>query len=138
MPPRLDDDADASPLVRTDFTDDDAWDALISQVGAAYDPDLFSAHLAPVSDEWFDGMTPAELAAAPGSAAFAFVADAASMFGPEKTLLVVDRQEEPGRFFRVALSEAWGPENNLRLANMDFSDFANAADADGVFRGFAD
>ena len=58
------------------------------------------------------------------------------MLGPEKTLLVVPRAEEPGRFIRVVVSEAWGPENNLRLANMDFVEFAEAADADGVFRGF--
>jgi hypothetical protein len=28
-----------------------------------------------------------------------------------------------------------GVENNLSLANMDFDEFADAVDADGVFRG---
>jgi hypothetical protein len=27
-------------------------------------------------------------------------------------------------------------ENNLSIANMDFFEFADSADADGVFRGF--
>jgi hypothetical protein len=27
-------------------------------------------------------------------------------------------------------------ENNLSIANMDFEDFADSVDADGVFRGF--
>jgi len=27
-------------------------------------------------------------------------------------------------------------ENNLSLANMDFEEFADSVDADGVFRGF--
>ena len=139
MPPNLDDDdLDASLLVRTDFTDDVGWGALIAEAGAAYGPEQFSAAFVPVSDESFDGMTPAALAAVPGSALVVFAADAASMFASEKTLIVVNRSKEPGRFFRVVLSEAWGPENNLRLANMDFFEFANSADVDGVFRGFAD
>lgn len=138
MPPRLDDDdLDASLLVRTDFTDDDAWETLVAEASAAYGPDQFSAALVPISDATFDGMTPTDLAQAPGSAPVVFVADTVSMLGPERTLLVVDRDEVPGRFFRVVLSEAWGPENNLRLANMDFDEFANAAEDDGVFRGFA-
>jgi hypothetical protein len=37
--------------------------------------------------------------------------------------------------FRVVPEEIWAPENNLRIANLDFADFANAADAGGVFRG---
>src|SRR5918996_4345714 len=139
MPPNLDDDdPDASLLVRTDFTNDGAWGALIAEACATYGPNQFSAGFVPVSDKSFAGRNPAELAGAPGSALVVFAADAASMFASEKTLIVVDRNEEPGRFFRVVLSEAWGPENNLRLANMDFFEFANAADADGVFRAFAD
>ena len=111
---------------------------MIAEAGAAYGPDQFSAGFVPVSDESFDGMNPAELAASPGSALVVFAADTASMFASEKTLIVVDRNKEPGRFFRVVLSEAWGAGNDLRLANMDFFEFAEAADADGVFRGFGD
>jgi hypothetical protein len=139
VPPLLDDDdADASLLVRTDFIDDDAWQTLVAEAGASYGPDQFSASFIPVSDPSFDGMSPADLARVPGSALVVFAVDATSMLRSAKTLLVVDRVEEPGRFFRVVLSEAWGPENNLRLANMDFAEFADSADADGVFRGFAE
>ena len=139
MSPRLDDDdLDASLLIRTDFSDDDAWETLVAEASAAYGPDQFSAAFVPVSDASFDGMAPADLAEVPGSALVVFAADTVSMFHPERTLLVVNRDEAPGQFFRVVLAEAWGPENNLRLANMDFDEFANAADADGVFRGFAE
>jgi hypothetical protein len=100
-------------------------------------PDQFSASFVAGSDPSFDGMTPAHLAEVRGSAPVVFAADATSMLESGKTLLVVDRVDEPGRFFRVVLAEAWGPENNLRLANMDFAEFANASDADEVFRGFA-
>jgi hypothetical protein len=30
----------------------------------------------------------------------------------------------------------WGVENNLSIANMDYSEFADEVDPDGVFRGF--
>ena len=30
----------------------------------------------------------------------------------------------------------WDQWNNLSIANMDFDDFANSVDHDGVFRGF--
>jgi hypothetical protein len=32
----------------------------------------------------------------------------------------------------------WSVENNLSISNMDFSDFADSADGDHIFRGFAD
>jgi hypothetical protein len=137
MPPLLDDDdPDASLLIRTDFSDDDAWATLVAEASAAYGPDEFSADFSAVSDASFHGMTPSDLAGVPGSALVVFLADATSVLGSEKTLVVVDRLDDPGRSFRVVLSEAWGPENNLRLANMDFEEFADAVDADGVFRGF--
>ena len=44
--------------------------------------------------------------------------------------------DEPGRTFRVIPSEMWSVENNLSIANMDFAEFADAVDEDGVFRGF--
>jgi hypothetical protein len=49
----------------------------------------------------------------------------------------VDLFEEPGRAFRLIPSEMWAVENNLSIANMDFAEFADAVDADDVFRGFS-
>lgn len=87
--------------------------------------------MAVISDEVFDGMGAEELAGDEGDALVAFAADRSSMVGGEKTLTVVDRNQEPGWWFRVVLREAWGVENNLRLANMDFAEFARAVDAHG-------
>ncbi|MGF1568782.1 MAG: hypothetical protein ACFCVD_12050 [Nodosilinea sp.] len=44
--------------------------------------------------------------------------------------------DEPGRTFRVIPREMWGVENNLSISNMDYYEFADSTDADGVFRGF--
>jgi hypothetical protein len=49
---------------------------------------------------------------------------------------VVDLYAEPGRTFRVVPRETWAVENNLSIANMDFAEFADRADPDGIFRGF--
>jgi hypothetical protein len=43
---------------------------------------------------------------------------------------------EPGREFRAVPRAVQAIENNVSLANMDFDDFANAVDDDGIFRGF--
>ena len=50
--------------------------------------------------------------------------------------MVMDLYTERGRAFRVIPSEIEGVENNLSLANMDFGEFADSADRDGIFRGF--
>jgi len=125
-----------SLLVRTDFSDDAAWRALVDDATKPYGPDGFVAHFVPVDDRDLEGMGAEELASHAGDAYVVFAADGASMHGSERTLLVVDRLHERGRSFRVKLAEAHAVENNLSLFNMDFFEFVDAVDADGVFRGF--
>ena len=57
------------------------------------------------------------------------------MNDPEHPILCVSAHDAEVATFRVVPEEIWAPENNLRIANLDFADFANAADAGGVFRG---
>lgn len=57
------------------------------------------------------------------------------MTHPDWPVLCLD-VSAPEQMFRVIPSELWSVENNLSLANMDFDEFAGAAHADGVFRGF--
>jgi hypothetical protein len=64
------------------------------------------------------------------------VADKTTMSSAEMPLLVIDLLEEPRGEIRVIASEFWSIENNLRLANMDFHEFADAVDEDGIFRRF--
>jgi hypothetical protein len=65
-----------------------------------------------------------------------FISDQITFTSSEQPVLVVDLSEEPGRTFRVIPSEMWSVENNLSIANMDYSEFADNADPDGIFRGF--
>lgn len=54
----------------------------------------------------------------------------------DNPVLCVDLQAEKGRMFRIIPSEMWSIENNVRIANMDFYEFADQVDAEGIFRGF--
>jgi hypothetical protein len=54
----------------------------------------------------------------------------------EHPVAVVDLWHRPGRTFRVIPSQMWSIENNLSISNMDFFEFADAVDDDGIFRGF--
>jgi hypothetical protein len=95
-------------------------------------------HLAFISDQRYDRMTVEQLTAlAPqGPPWFMFVADLIALTHPEHPLLVVDLIDEPGRAFRTIPSEVCLMEANLSLSNMDFFEFADAVDPDGIFRGF--
>jgi hypothetical protein len=127
--------SDQSLVVRTDFSDEAAWRA----VGLAIrEPvDGFYAYVDLVDDAAFEGATVDQLVALGNDAhrSFLIVADGETMRGPEHTLLVVDVFADPGRTFRAVPSGIQSIENNLSIANMDFAEFADAVDADGVFRG---
>jgi hypothetical protein len=61
-----------------------------------------------------------------------------AVMGAEHPILVLDLADELGRIFRVVPREVSSIDNNLSIANMDWSDFADNVDADGVFHGFPD
>jgi hypothetical protein len=126
-----------SLVLRTDFSNDSAWQLVCAEVQAPVDE--FRAFVECVSDPAFAGVTPAELASLQperSEHSFVFIVDGITLSSPEHPIVVVDLIEEPGRWFRVVPREAWAVQNNLSLANMDFVDFADCVDADGVFRGF--
>jgi hypothetical protein len=65
------------------------------------------------------------------------VVDRATIAGADHPVLVVSLQRRHrGEHFRAVPSAVQSIENNLSLANMDWRDFADSVDADGVFRGF--
>jgi hypothetical protein len=100
--------------------------------------DGFQANLEIVNDRVFATADPINLAVAAGGGsdhALLVIADARTMLEAEMPLLCVDLVPF-GRQFRVRPDELWSVENNISLANMDFAEFADAVDPDGVFRGF--
>jgi hypothetical protein len=124
-------------VLRTDFSDDAAWESLCAAIRAPVGE--FRAYVDCVSDPRYDGLTVERVTAlAPQGSepTFVFLADRAALTHPERPILVVDLCDQPGRTFRVIPSEMWGVENNLSIANMDFDEFADNVDPDGIFRGF--
>ncbi|WP_226366086.1 hypothetical protein [Pseudonocardia sp. ICBG162] len=129
-----------TPLIRTDFRDDAAWAAALLRMTTP-NSSGFAAALGVVEDTAHDSATVEDLLvlATPAWSRHRqclFVVDATTSASEELPVLVVGLSgEDRGRTFRVVAEELWSVENNLSLANMDFHEFAGAAE-DGVFRGF--
>ena len=123
-------------LIRTDFSDQSAWDRLIA---AAREPgDIFMFNMEVVDDRTNSSMTLEQLMAAlpegyPHS--FMVVADSVAISQPDHPLLVVDLGAERGRQFRAVAAVISQIDSNLSIANMGFEEFAGLVDAGGVFRG---
>lgn len=133
------------PLVRTDFSDDAVWASVRDRVVAPRhvgDGDTFSADVEPIDDPVFADLGPSDLLGlVPAHAAWAIliVADTITVLQPEHHVLVIDlvggdEDDEDVRMFRATPEAVQEIENNLSLANMDWDEFVDAADADGVVR----
>jgi uncharacterized protein DUF6924 len=132
-------DLDCSLVLRTDFSDDTAWDVLKAAIDS-FDDQVAATY---VNDPVYVGVGVDALVEADAAAGdddkltHLFLADATTMTDDEHRLLVVDLYTEPGHTFR--LPPRWFPEVSANLAsmNMDFADYADATDESGTFRGFA-
>jgi hypothetical protein len=126
-------------VLRTDFSDSGPWDAVCAAISEPVGD--FRAYVDFVNDRAYEGLSPEQLVPAASDDyphSFLFIVDRETMERADHPVLVVDLLTEPGRCFRVVPSEMWSVQNNLSLANMDFHEFADAIDADGVFHGFPD
>lgn len=124
-------------VLRADFSDESTWQLVCTEVRTPVGE--FQAYVEFFSDPSFEGVGVDQLVLLrqePLEHSFMFVVDHVTITNPDHPILVVDLREGPGRTFRVVPSEAWGVENNLSVGNMDFEEFADHVDSDGVFRGF--
>ncbi len=128
-----------SLVVRTDFSDEAAWARICGEIEAPVGE--FRAYVSFVSDPDFDGLSISALTSLgqrDPTRGYMFIVDRISLTDAEHPILVLDLADEPEPTFRVVPREMWSVENNLSIANMDWLDFADSVDADGVFRGFPD
>jgi hypothetical protein len=130
-----------TPVLRTYFEDDAGWKAicdLLRQPCHEAGQDYY-AYLDFVDDPTYrDRTEPQLLSMVPRDYwhTFLFVVDKTSCHRAEFHILVLDLRAEPGRSFRAIPSQVPGIKNNLSISNMDFYEFADNVDPDGVFRGF--
>jgi len=125
-------------VLRTDFSDEACWRSICAEV-LAETTDGFRAYVDVVEDRAFDGFGTDDVLATVGDDyrwGYLVVGDRVTMTQAEHPFLVLDLLDERGRSFRALPREIRAIENNLSIANMDFSEFADSAGSDGVFRGF--
>ena len=136
-------------VVRTDFSNERAWEALSAGIRTPSEDD-FLATVDIIDDEVYRDLAAAQLRdllTEPFDGPhFFFVADDIALASAGHPLLVVPvphpepeyafLNEEPRAEFRVVVASLWSVENNLSQANMDWAEFAGNVAGDGVFRGF--
>jgi hypothetical protein len=145
-------------VIRTEFSDNEKWSAIRQLVGAPQNEfgQKFYANVKYVSDEKYAGMEPETLVhSLPDdyTGFVCFIVDETTFEREQNPLLVVgfspnsvdpkDYERTPKqtpsadiKTFRAIPSTIQSIENNLSIANMDFEEFADSVDDDGVFRGF--
>lgn len=138
-------------MIRTDFAHEDEWTRLRAAIVEPQTEDEFEAHVEFVDDRAYEGVTPERLlrlVPADSSERFVFLVDTETLTHPDRPVLVlnlydwVEGLEDQGKgprygdTFRVVPAEVHSVEANLALANMDWEEFADGVDDDGVFRGF--
>lgn len=153
-----------TPLLRTDFSDNQAWERVVAAVRQPLpvgDPDpavpgddgTYTASIEVFDDRALEGVSVEALVEGwrPNrelATGYVVVADSRSMAeaaaGDEITVVYVDLYAEDedaelgwiyGNSFRCLAREVASIEANLAISNLDFSDFANDAGEDGVYRG---
>jgi hypothetical protein len=125
-------------LIRTDFSDDAAWETFRKTLQRHLDD--YRASMLFVSDRAHADLTPeglARLAEGQEDLAIAFLVDEETLGDPEYPVIAVDLADEPGQSFRVIAAEVFSVQTNVDLATTDFADFARAAGRGGVYRGGA-
>jgi hypothetical protein len=127
-------------VLRTDFSNQAAWDLICAAIRRPDDVYHFIAYVDFLDDEGYSGINKEQLLALiPNdyNQTYIIVVDQTTISHPEHSLLIVDLFEENiGNEFRAIPSQIQWIENNLSIGNMDFEEFAEAVDEDGIFRGF--
>lgn len=148
--------SDYAFVVRTSFGDDLAWERVVSEIRA---PRMIGgtecfAYVKVIDDQKYNGLEPLDvIKSLPDdySQFFVFVVDERTLSDAEWPVLVINflpqfaesydvlprnRKISDIETLRAIPSTIQSIENNLSIANMGFEEYAESADADGVFRGF--
>lgn len=140
--------ADETIVLRTDFSDHAVWEALKDVIVAPNAMD-FRAYVEFIDDPEYDGVTIDDILETEKAPdvdfgnedtwdyfTYIFIVDKMTISHPEQPIICLNLFEAPYRHFRLVPSQMQSVENNLSIANMDFEEFADNVDDDGIFRGF--
>jgi hypothetical protein len=127
-------------LVRTDFSDETAWQALVTVITTPNAQGVHAgAHV--VDDPEYGDLTAMQVVEqAPAGRSLGellIVADKTAVTSPDMPLLVIYRPGTPDHDgLRVVAAQLWAVEQNIASAGKNWDEIADASDDDGVFRGF--
>ncbi|MEU7019631.1 hypothetical protein ABZ990_03090 [Streptomyces sp. NPDC046203] len=150
----VDRDVDAALIVRTDYSDDRAWETVLAELRKLPEEwgDDYESYLHIVDDPAWAGVTPDWMLAMASSAGEqdheVYLADRVTMTSTPLTLLALsllseDHAEDHEHFeewaglFRVTPPAVHEMNANLNIANLSFREFAETAreDPEGICRG---
>jgi hypothetical protein len=126
-------------VLRTDFSDQTAWDEICTEIQKPVGILRFRAYVEFLDDVAYTDITTDQLLRLiphDYNHSFIIVADRTAMTHADHPLQIIELFWQPGQELRALPSQVQAIENNLSIANMDFEEFAEAVDPDGVFRGF--
>ena len=127
-------------VIRTDFSDQTTWDAIRQAICAPVGEEGFLAYVHFVDDRAYEGASAGDLLSLLVESRprryFAIIADRTTMIAPDHPLVILDAGDEPGRTFRAIPPAIQSIERLFSIANMDFHEFADSVDGDGIFRDF--
>jgi hypothetical protein len=128
-------------VLRTDFQNQKAWEAICELLAAPIHEgrETFFAHVQILEHRDHPDFSEEELLAVVPEDydhSFFFVVDRTAVASPEfsdhcRRLVRNSRLQFPGDSWQIQ-----GMQNNPSIANMSMEEFAQAVDADGIFRGF--
>lgn len=133
MLPRSDD----SLLVRTAKGERGRWPELVDVVRSVNE-DGFRPYVFEVDERRWWGKSVELLLRAmpPTEASVLFVVDDHALKDADFAVQVVDLLGHRDSF-RCIARELWSVDNNLNVSNMDWKEFAQAVDEDGIYRGLS-
>ena len=132
-------DPENAPVLRTDFSNQMVWEKIRAEILKPVGIFHFLANVEFIDDVEFANITKEQLLKilpTDYNHSFIIVVDRISISHPEHPLLIIDLFDRSADEFRALPAQIQGIENNLSIANMDFEEFADSADEDGIFRGF--
>lgn len=138
--PNLDDMRESDVhLVRTDFSSDTEWNQLLNLILTPESRYGAVAYVYVVDDSAFEDSNREEIAKNLNkdyNYSIFFIADEITFQSSDFPILCVEIEDSTtltGRSFRIKATDLFIAQNNLSISNMDFEDFSERVDSDGVF-----
>lgn len=125
-------------VLRTDFSDDQKWHQICDLITKSGIEKGFRPYVEFLSDKKFENLEKERLLNRNKDYQhlFIFLIDSITIKNNENPILCIDLYDYLGKYFRTIPKEMWVVENNLSISNVDFEEFYDSTDTNGIYRGF--